>query len=512
MKKLLLFAVVIGFVISFSSISEAADKKVRLTSLEESPSLIEDWVVENIIAAEMETLTVDYDCFSFPECRKQVVKIKKALPNIVIRVYGNPMELFDRTTILDQRPIQKAIWLEVGSTYQDYYLHDKNGERVVFWQQPDKDIFMEMMNLSSLCPKYSHKSWGMYWVDKVYEKVYLPNKDLVDGLEIDNLWPYVSFVNEMRDVEIDLDNDGKSENLFLLDYHWREGINEMIAYARTKFPKDFVITGRGFQYRYADKVDGLTMEEVFMNGDALQGGNYAKVERWLRHTTKMPYTTLNERVTWGEPVANISNYVICLLGDGYCGFDAGGSSEHGSFEPFDGYIDLGQPTGKVIYPYNKIFDLETDAQHLSGGKIQSDGTVRLDPGQKAMFVLPSGEFKVNFYYEVHGGRYEKSFFNFFYSGKKTKDGPLRWVDGEVYQDVKAPQTGIVSWEYKGPGYAVIKWIKIHQTDKTTRHYFSRTYEKGVVVYNPITQPIGINLKGGTQLRLEPGQGKILLYQ
>lgn len=485
-----------------------SDINVRVTTLEESPTLLSVQVADNIISQSMETMTVDYDCFSMPACREQIVRIKSALPGIKIRIYVNSMELFAYDNELNQRPVQQQISQWVNANAPGYYLHDTNGQNVIWWNAPT----MYMMNLSSSCPAVDGRVWSEYLIDTLYDQIYEPNRSLISGIEFDNLWPYVSFVNEARSIEIDLNNDGVGEDFWTLERQWRAGIFEMIDYARQRFPADFVVTGRSFHYRYAPAVDGLTFEAIFAPymSDALQGGAFARVDRWIRLTQNGGYSTLNEER--GTAEQNMTNYAISLLGNGYVSLD-GGPSGHGIFYPFAEYVNLGQPKGPVEYPYQELFDSNSSWAGLQGSYSQTEpGWIRLDPGQTISLPVEAG-YQVQFYYQIINGQYCSSELVFAYPGMPPDGTPgefdaHRWMDGEYYG--LADATGQATWTFNGPGYALLTNMVVRDTTQSPS-YFLRKYERGLVLYNPGNQPIGVNVEGHGSYRLEPGQGQIVVY-
>lgn len=479
----------------------------RLSSLEESASLFSPHVVDQIIDYRMETITIDYDCFSVPECREQVVRVKTALPKIKIRIYVNAMELFERAQQLNQRPVQQKLHQEVQANRQNYYLHDVNGSRVQYWTQYE----MYMMNLSNLCPQYNGQVWSEFLIDTLYEQVYQPNARLIDGIEIDNLWPYVSWINEFRNVQIDLDNDGQPEDFWTLDHHWRQGMFHLIEYIRHKFPAGFIVTGRGFHYRYASQMDGLTFEHIFKFGEeGIQGGNFSKVDRWIRLSQQGNYYTWN--AIRGSQEQNVSQYAISLLGDGYFTLDRGADG-HGRFMPFDGYVDLGQPIGPARYPYQTIFNSNESLVGLAGDYTPQDNNwIRLDNGHTMTIEVNEGQL-IQFYYQILGGQYCSSDIKFVYPGMPAQAphqfDAHRWQDGEYY--ALATESGQVSWTFNGPGHAILTHIIVRDTT-LGKPYFMRQYENGYVYYNPGQETIHLDFPGHGIIELGPGQGKILLSQ
>ncbi|MBD3359140.1 MAG: hypothetical protein GF365_00305 [Candidatus Buchananbacteria bacterium] len=516
MKKIVTIALIFGLslIISACAVSHGhalfqtkQTFEQRLTSLEESPSRFSDWVADQIIEQRLKTITIDYDCFSLPSCRAQVVRVKKSLPDIKIRIYVNAMELFERSRELNQRPVQQKIAQTVKANYPNYYLRDINGHRIQYWQQYE----MYMMNLSSQCPEYNDKPWSEFLVDSLYEQVYRPNARLIDGIEIDNMWPYVSWINEFRNVQIDLNNDGQPEDYWTLDYYWRQGMFHLIDSIRHKFPAGFIVTGRGFHYRYNSRLDGLTFEHIFKHGeDGIQGGNFSKVDRWIRLSQAGKYYTWN--AIQKQQTHNITQYVISLLGDGYFALD-GGDTGHGEFSTFPGYVDLGQSIGPARYPYQVVFDSDQSLLGLQGDYTpQANNWLRLDNGQTIAINAKKGQ-QVQFYYQILSGQYCASEIKFTYPGMPEKDEKQfdahRWQDGEYY--ALATEDGAFAWSYTGPGYALLTHIVIRDTN-LGKPYFMRQYEKGYVYYNPGDQPIYLEFPGQGVVELKSGQGKILLSQ
>jgi hypothetical protein len=492
----------------FSSSGEAAVPKVRISTLEESPSELTANVADMIIASKMETMTVDYDCFSFPDCKAQVVRIKKALPNIRIRLYVNPMETFVNDRELNERPVMKPMVEDVRTNRPGYYLYDIKGKNVQWWTEYP----MYMMNLSDECPVYEGKVWSEFLVDSLYEKIYLPNKNLVDGIELDNLWPYVSWINDARSVQIDLNGDGHGEDYWTMDYHWRKGIRHMLDYIRQKFPANFVITGRGFQYNYVDKVDGLTFETLFAPymSEAMQGGNFARVNRWISLSKPGQYYTLNEVA--GTPEENMTYLAIALLGDGYFALD-GGPSRHGVFGLTANYYELGRPLGPAVYPYPELFNSKVSLTGLTGQySLADNGWIRLNPGQSISLKVGKG-INTQFIYQIIGGKYCESTLDLQYPGQLPKEAKgvfdaHRWQDGEYF--ALANDSGEIKWTYAGPGYALLTNVIQYDTNNGKK-YFQRLYEKGVVIYNPGEQDLTIPISGGGSIMLKAGQGKVLYY-
>jgi|GEM_PF-6411142 len=477
--------------------------KTKLTSLEESPAYFSAAVADRIIAARLETMTIDYDCLQIEPCKVQLQRIKRSLPGIKVRIYVNPMELFATQDSLDQRPMQKRIAEKVQAEFPQFYLRDVNGQNITWWQTP----LMFMMNLSNMCPRYRGKVWSEFLIDTIYRQVYLPNVGLIDGIEFDNVNPYISWVNEVRGVQIDLDNEGRPEDFFILDTAWRAGIINMLVYARSVFPRGFIITSRCYHDQIAPYVDGMTLENFpYLSEDSVQGGAFARLERWIRLSQLGKYYTLNANL--GSSEQNESAYAWVLLGNGYFSLDHS-PAPHGITTSLD-LMDLGKPLEKTVFPYQVAFDSHHSLQGLQGQYSLENNIIRLDPGQKIWLHLPAGKWKVNFAYEDMEGRYCSSELRFTYTGMpaevRAKLNFHRWFDGEQYDDMDGP--GEFVWEYKGAGHAVIKYIIIRDMTKGNL-YFSRRYEHGTAVINPGSKPIELSLSDGSIFILAPGQGKVL---
>lgn len=501
---------------------------VRTTSLEESLThgqFLTDETVDQIIATGMETMTVDYDCFSFDSCKAQVVKIKKALPNIKIRIYVNPIELWQTKDVLKTRPAQNEIYtlLDTNENFGKYFLADTNGQRLVGWTSGS--YTMLLMNMSDRGPRVNGKLWPEFLVDFVHQYVYLPNRGLIDGIELDNLNPYVSWMAK----NIDLDQDGKPEDYWTTDFSWRQGFKIMISRIREKFPKGFIITGRGHHHRYASLVDGLTFETLFTqknDENTLQGGWFARIDLWSRLTQKGDYYTLNElymrkgteaydnylrKVQYDYTPEQIieTSYAASLMGDGYFTLD-GGASGHGMFEPVD-LPKLGKALGPVQYPYKEIFDSFKSWEGLQGSFSQQGNWIILTPGEKIKLPVKDG-YMIQFYYQIVQGQYCSCQVDFNYPGKELKDhkdfDSHRWPDGEYYAIAKGDGEAI--WEYQGKGMAYITGLVVRDTNQGPK-YFLRQYEKGTVLFNPEEKSQIVSL-GDTTVELGPAQGRVLLAQ
>lgn len=455
--------------------------RVRLTSLEESnpPVFLTSAVVDAWVSYGVTTGTVDYDCVSSPECVENMRALKERSPNFVLRVYINPLECFSDTTILDTRPRQKVLCTAIQTQYPLWRLLTVAGNQVSWWPG------MYMLNLTSAAPRYMVNGEAINLAQYIVRHLVTSladYRDVIDGVELDNVWPYHSWLIDYAEISIDANRDGSVDERWAIDGWLRTGMRAMIAGIRSTF-SGFVVTCRGHQYVYLADCDGMTYEGP-MGNDAIPGGAFGMVDRWIHLSAMTPYTTLNESASNDEAARDL--YALTLMGDGYLAIDA--VNEHGHFDQFlftTFSIDIGDPVGPAEYPYTLEHAIE--------------GMVTVTPSAPLTITAPrSGTWLIAADYELVGGELGASALEVRLPSETKRND--RWQDGELYYQFSSTNATTISFTHVGPGHSRLRRVRLFDVG-TGKGYFYRPYAYGAVYYNATTVSRAVTLHDGRSVIL-----------
>lgn len=222
--------------------------------------------IEQSLAAH-DLIIIDYENL-FNASRSRLETIKAINPQIIVLVYSNPMEIWDKD--LTDRPMANKLKSSFNATWQ---LKTANKKSVVFWPG------MLMMNMTTKSPRVNNKTYSEFYVDWLIKNV-LQDK-LIDGYFMDNGTATVSWISPL----IDADNDGKADQASALDSVWREGMVLFLKTIRQKMGDSFIIvTNKGI--RDFAFINNGVMFEKFPNdyiGHDEAGGWYQSIENARRN-------------------------------------------------------------------------------------------------------------------------------------------------------------------------------------------------------------------------------------
>ncbi|MGE5425987.1 MAG: putative glycoside hydrolase [Bacillota bacterium] len=200
-------------------------------------------------------LIIDYE--NLWNNRESIEKIRKLNPKVKILIYSNPMEVWDKTR--DNRTIANELLAKLP---KEYRLKRSDGKPAVFWKG------MQMMNLTTKCPKVDGKDYIDYYSSWIAAKVL--QDPLIDGYFVDNGTPTISWV----DSKIDADNNKVPDPKAALDAWWKEGMTRFLKEVRKGMkPGSILVTNKGERHFFPLN-DGV-MFERFPNdyiGGKLDGG------------------------------------------------------------------------------------------------------------------------------------------------------------------------------------------------------------------------------------------------
>lgn len=458
----------------------------RLTSLEESFEFAAD--AATVRDRALRTWTVDYDCFSDGSCASAWRSVKASLPDSTLRMYVNAMELFHSRSTMDRRPFQQGLYDFVGFLGGDWYLSSTAGNRIQQWGG------MDMLNMSSAGPRHDIAGQSLRYVEYVADylcSIAWANVGTIDGVELDNMFPYVSWVNGG---DIDLDGDGSAEDYWVMDALWREGVRILVARLRSCAPDGFVITGRGHQFVYTDILDGQTVETgtYFADLGVIPGGAFGLVDRMIRLCERTAFSTYNDAPVNDEDATRL--YALALMSECHVSLD-GGLMGHGhlsqhSYPVLD--LDLGRPLAPASYPYELAEDY---------------GPAVITGGTGLMFPVPQrGTWLLALDYEMVGGVYGSSAMSIQYPSAPVETVVQdRWQDGEIYHVFTTGNaaTGYIS--YAGPGQLRIHSWRLLRVDAGTG-YFAREFERGTAYYNASDTDRTVTTPAGHRVALEACDG------
>lgn len=182
--------------------------------------------------------------------RRSFKLLKEFNPDIKLICYSNPMEFW--FPMVDSRPIQRR-WLGEISNFPAWFLKAGDGSQGVFWDQ------MIMMNLSSTCPKYNGKTYTDWMAEKLLKEV-LKDDDIWDGYFMDNGGGNISWVQDGKAFQFDIDGDGVSDDPAYIDRAWYEGVHGFLKKIRKAKGKDFIILANKGSVEMMDVLDGRMFE------------------------------------------------------------------------------------------------------------------------------------------------------------------------------------------------------------------------------------------------------------
>ncbi len=317
------------------------------------------------VLAKWDVLTLDAD---FPYENPGVIEQIRALnPDIVILAY---LPMNGAQVVGQDRPHDTVLYQSwKGMNDGNFWLYDAVGNHVGDWDGKWDT------NLTADCPRNAQgQNFAQWFPQFVYDVVWQQGNSVWDGINLDNVWSSISWLNSTLVSAIDADRDGNPDNPPVLDAKWDAESDSLVARLRQLLGPDVPLVGNGPNHYYQD-MNGATQESFPYLGPVDQNNPYQYA--WRSWMFSNPYSYFNSISKYSaSPMAiDIVNtfwpgdtyapdttdaagfhrhlrfcLASTLLGDGYFSFDAN-FGEHNSiwWEPdYDRYI--GTPTGPA-YSY-----------------------------------------------------------------------------------------------------------------------------------------------------------------
>ena len=198
-------------------------------------------------------------------------KLKELNPALKLLCYSNPMEVFELSLPMKDRPLQSAWTREIKDRYPGWLLNTAGGKKAIFYEG------MRMLNMTTTCPRLDGKIYVEWMADYLIGKVLSvkasPDSALIwDGYFQDNSSPTISWISP-RD-QFDADGDRRPDEDHVLDRNWSEGNRLFLSKIRQAMGRKFIMIGNKGVTDWSDLLDGR-MFEWWPNdylGDKKDGG------------------------------------------------------------------------------------------------------------------------------------------------------------------------------------------------------------------------------------------------
>ena len=264
--------------------------------------------------------------------QKQLLKIKKLNPRIILLAYINSIELIDNVGIYRNAVMRNQL---ASGLSDSWWLRDQNGNKISNWSGSS------MLNLTN---KGKTDAQGRHFNDYLPEFVIkeIKSTGLWDGVFYDNTWGDVAWVNGGN---IDADDNQQKDSITELNTAWAEGFNKVLETTRKLAGHDFIIVGNGRVYEgYQKLLNGMMLEDFPSSWE--NGGTWAgSIKTYLN----IPKLNLTPNI-WVVNSFNKSQtdyryfrygLTSTLLGDGFYSFDYD-TTDHSQIWWYDEYdVNLG---------------------------------------------------------------------------------------------------------------------------------------------------------------------------
>ncbi len=289
--------------------------------------------------AKWDILLVDMEVQTYSP--QSLVLLKKLNPEIKILAYLAPQEIRGDSFKLDGTLRQKLI-----SKIPDiWWLKNRKGEKVAWW--PGNPLF----NITSLGGKVNGQTFAEMFTEFINKEILA--QPYWDGVFLDNIWSDLSFMSSFN---IDANNDGRSDDLKILNEQWEEGMTNLLQTLQKSLGKNKILVGNGGE-KFNKYLNGVFFEHFPQRGWVSTMKNYS----FILQNGKSP--------TLGILNSNVNNsgrqddyrrmrygLASALLFDGFFSFDNGDAS-HNEIWWYDEYeVFLGKPLGSArnILKNNRI--------------------------------------------------------------------------------------------------------------------------------------------------------------
>lgn len=242
-----------------------------------------------------------------------LTRLKELNPNIILLAYVPSQEIRVDVSDLCQRSFRYRLGSQVP---EDWYLKDSAGNKLSWW--PGNYL----INVTDSAPEVAGQRWNTYLANFVANDIL--HSGPWDGVLYDNIWEDISWFNNGN---IDLNNDGRAEDLSELNSSWHSGLEKIITTTREKAPADKkLILGNGGS-TYTNVLAGRLIEHFISHTDSdwsTEVDSYLEiVNSFLNPSIVIANRNLNNVINPQDYQAMRFGLTSTLLGDGYYSFDDG---------------------------------------------------------------------------------------------------------------------------------------------------------------------------------------------
>lgn len=377
---ILIFLAISIFLASFKS-SQAASLKATYPRLanyylkwELSESEARDLAKWDLLILDMEVQE------NSPESLKLIRELN---PNVIILAYITSQEIIDdvqKTAGYTGAHLRTMLRNEISD---NWWLRDGSDSRISYWPGT------YLLNLSNQS-KTNHSGERFNDFLPRFVNSYIVNSNLFDGVFYDNSWGDVTWVKE----DIDINRDGKVEDISLVNEAWADGYLDMLEKSREIFPKDFIIVGNGrVHWDYQNKLNGMMLESFpseWENGGSWLGSMQSYFN--LNSNNLNPKLSVINVNTKSEVDYKSMRFGLssALLGEGYFSYDYD-TTNHTQTWWYDEYdVNLG-PAQSLAY------NLLSSSNNLANGLWRRDfkeGSVLLNSTDRnQVYILDKEEME-----------------------------------------------------------------------------------------------------------------------
>ncbi len=261
--------------------------------------------------------------------------IRELNPDVIILAYLTSQEIIDDIDLAAGNTgatLRRSLRSQISDAW---WLKDPAGNRVSNWPGT------YMLNLSDGAGTNSNgDKFNEFLPEFVYQNIY--KSGYFDGVFYDNTWGDVTWVNGAN---LDLDRDGRKDEVSKADAAWSAGFKKMLTESRRLFGDKFIIVGNGRVFQgYQGLLNGMMLESFpssWENGGTWSGSMNTYLN--LPKANLYPETSIinSSRSQQTDFQAFRFGLTSALLGDGFYSFDYG-PSNHTQTWWYDEYeVNLG---------------------------------------------------------------------------------------------------------------------------------------------------------------------------
>jgi len=458
MKQYLLAILIV--ILLYPTVALKAADPVSVVSRDSYPRLANYYLKWSLTDADAKQLAkwnvVVLDMENQENSPDQIKEIRRLNPHIIILAYITSEEILNNVQNYNNAFLRQEL---AQGVYSGWWLLNTSGQKVSNWPGTS------MLNLSDgAIFNASRQRFNDYLPQFVVDK--LEPSGLWDGVFYDNTWGTVSWIS---DKNLDLNNDGQSDNPTADDQAWAKGFKKMLKKTRQLAGPNFIIVGNGQVYwGYQSLLNGMMLEDFpspWENGGTWSGS----METYNKLSTLNPDPQVSIVNIYNKNQADYQRVrfglTSTLLGNGFFSYDYDVSSP-GQIWWYDEYsVKLGYPQSA---PYNL---LDNNSQTWQPGLWRRDFTNGItlvnSTNKKQVYVFNHEEFE-----KIQGTQDPKvnNGQNINYVILQPKDGLVLYkrnqsvfdspfVNGYFYRVYDAsgqqPQNGFFAYNKAYPGDAAV---------------------------------------------------------